>query len=599
MSSGVILPLLLGLAISGCCFLVFAAGYLFSENKRIRAQMTKQTQNNRDAIEKVQLQFNAIPAALLEVDGAGRIEKHNAKAVALLAPDRSDLTSLNLNQLLPLMEGDFSQQVSDYLEGKNFNDKGRIRIRSYKGPRQLSYHFGLPTVPSQTLLIYLRDVTQDVNQHSQAQMTTIDEVTQVYNRYAFESRLRQLSNTPGLHSVLYLDLEKFKLINENCGHQVGDRMLRMVAFAIQTALADVPHYIARMSGDEFAVLLSQVEQSEVEELLKRIRQIVREQRLSVTQGVFKVGVSIGAAFAEGPLSSPLDLLKDAETSCDAAKKKGSSQIDIFDPTNTALALNRNASHWAQQIKLALQNDDVVLYAQTIAPISRQQKSIRMEVLLRVIQEDGKVLPPAQFIASAERFKLMTDVDKVVIRRAFEWLGEQKPLWPALCVSINLSGSSLGSDGLMEFILALQKRYGFPSDCVCFEVTETSAVQNEQAAFDMMRQLRKKGFTFALDDFGSGFASYGYLSDMPVDYVKIDGRFVKNMDRNPQDLAIVRSVHDVCKVMGKKTVAEFVENKDIIERLKNIGVHYAQGYAIGKPVPLEEILSKRAATLKAS
>lgn len=210
----------------------------------------------------------------------------------------------------------------------------------------------------------------------------------------------------------------------------------------------------------------------------------------------------------------------------------------------------------------------------------------MEILLRIQEPCGRILSPAQFIAAAERFKLMTDVDKEVIRKTFLWLSLNEHLWADHCLSINLSGNSLGAEGMVEYIAEQLNRFDIPSSCICFEITETSAIQNRNRAMDMLNRLRKLGFSFALDDFGSGFASYGYLRELPVDYVKIDGCFVKTIASNAKDYAIVKSIHDVCCVMGIETVAEFVENQEIIDKLSDIGINYAQGYAIGRPQSLD-------------
>jgi EAL domain-containing protein (putative c-di-GMP-specific phosphodiesterase class I) len=251
-----------------------------------------------------------------------------------------------------------------------------------------------------------------------------------------------------------------------------------------------------------------------------------------------------------------------------------------------LAQERNAPQWAMRINDAIINDDLVLFYQPIEPVLEQTTRRKCEVLLRIREGDGKLLPPGQFIAAAERFNLMPQVDRAIIRKTFEWLARNTELWETQVLSINLSGTTLSNGGLVNYIDEMADLYRIPAETICFEVTETAAIANETRALDILNSLRNKGYSFALDDFGSGFASYGYLRKLPVDYVKIDGCFVRNLATNPKDYAIVKSIHDVCRVMGIETVAEFVEDQETLARLRAIGVNYAQGYGVGRPKELE-------------
>ncbi|MFT5790388.1 MAG: diguanylate cyclase (GGDEF)-like protein/PAS domain S-box-containing protein [Shewanella sp.] len=436
------------------------------------------------------------------------------------------------------------------------------------------------------VVIVLRDITQEAKLKKQLQRrANFDQITGLLNRSAFEDKLKTLAESANSMAVVYLDLEQFKLINDSCGHNAGDKMLCMVAKAIESSLSS-EHLLARLGGDEFGLAIKDTSALDVAKLLKSIINNVSMQVMHYQQEHYRVGVSVGVSYSRHQQKDVLEMLKDADIACLAAKRKGCNQIHFYDDRDQELCYQRNAPKWAVRIAQAIEHNELILYYQKIQRLSSQHQRKRLEVLLRIQEPCGRILAPAQFIAAAERFKLMTDVDKEVIRKTFLWLSLREELWQDHSLSINLSGNSLGAEGMVSYILQQQARFNIPSCCICFEITETSAIQNHSRAMDMLLQLRKRGFSFALDDFGSGFASYGYLKEMPVDYVKIDGCFVKTLTTNAKDYAIVKSIHDVCRVMGIETVAEFVENQDIMDQLKHIGVNYAQGYAIGRPQALE-------------
>ena len=435
-------------------------------------------------------------------------------------------------------------------------------------------------------VVVLRDITEEeLLKRQLRRQAHYDKTTGLANRVYFEEQLVQLANAAQSIAICYLDLEQFKLINDSCGHDAGDIMLGLVAKAIKSCVDD-NDLVARLGGDEFGLALVNRSALDVAQLLKHLIKQVSMQVLHSNQCHYKVGVSIGVAFGRAPFISARELLKDADIACLAAKNKGSNQVSFYDDKDKDLSNQRNAAKWAMRIAQAIEHSELLLYYQTITGLAEGNTRQRMEILLRIQEPCGRILPPAQFIAAAERFKLMLEVDKEVIRKAFLWLSLHHELWGDHCLSINLSGNSLGAEGMVEYIAKQQQLFGIPSHCICFEITETSAIQNRNRAMEMLKQLRLLGFSFALDDFGSGFASYGYLRELPVDYVKIDGCFVKSLASNAKDYAIVKSIHDVCRVMGIETVAEFVENQEIIDRLKHIGINYAQGYAIGRPKPLE-------------
>lgn len=537
--------------------------------------------------ERAKITLASIGDAVILTDIDAKVIYMNPRAEALLNVVSTDAIGVSLGHLLRAGES-LNQAVFECIrQGGVVPQICKIKWLTTT-PRIIERSIGNVLNHEQEIvgtLVVLRDITQEeLLKHQLQKRANFDGTTGLLNRQAFEEQLPEFASQAKSLAVCYLDLEQFKLINDSCGHTAGDRMLAMVARAIQSCLGP-QELVARLGGDEFALVICNRSALAVTQLLKQIITQVSLQVLHNKNGNYKVGLSIGVAFGRAPYIDAQELLKDADIACIAAKAKGANQIHIYDDKDKELSYQRNAPKWAVRIAQAIEENELLLYYQPIRGLSANSKRQRMEILLRIQDPSGRILPPAQFIAAAERFKLMPEIDKEVIRKAFLWLSLNSPLWQDHCISINLSGNSLGAEGMVEYIAKQQQIFDIPSQCVCFEITETTAIQNRHRGMEMLRQLRKLGFSFALDDFGSGFASYGYLRELPVDYVKIDGCFVKNLAVNAKDYAIVKSIQDVCRVMGIETVAEFVENQEIIDRLQTIGINYAQGYAIGRPQPL--------------
>lgn len=539
--------------------------------------------------ERSRITLESIAEAVLLTDRHARIIYLNPQAEKLLGIGRRQALKATLGEL-------FDSANSLDAEIKQFMSSGSRQAEH----RKMKLVLSKPQILDRALsnlcdadgeiigsVIVLRDITEEEQLKQQLQRkAAYDTTTGLLNRGAFEEQLPQFVAHARSLAVCYLDLEQFKLINDNCGHDAGDRMLGLVA---KTIAAEVTgqELLARLGGDEFGLVIRDRTPVDVTRLLKRITQQVHLQTVH-HQGIhYRVGVSIGVAFCQNDSRCVDELLKDADIACIAAKRKGCNQIHIFDCHNQELAYERNAPQWALRITRAIEAHELLLYFQPIRNLNGRSQRQRLEILLRIKGDNGRILPPAQFIAAAERFKLMPEVDREVIRMAFDWLAMHRSLSQEISMSINLSANSLGADGMLEYIAEQQELYAIPSHCICFEITETSAIQNRQRAMEMLKAMRKLGFSLALDDFGSGFASYGYLRELPVDYVKIDGCFVRQLAGNDRDYAIVKSIHDVCRTMGIETVAEFVESQAIIDKLNEIGIDYAQGYAIGYPKPLQQ------------
>ncbi|WP_258405456.1 bifunctional diguanylate cyclase/phosphodiesterase [Shewanella sp. FJAT-52076] len=531
--------------------------------------------------EQARVILEGIADAVILTDTKGDVLYLNPPACRLLGGQAPDFTTKPISDILgikPALLHTFLKGPSQACKQVSLRFSGRL-LQCTLSPIDDHQH------KRTGALLALRDVTAEERLKAELRrQAEEDAVTGLPNRTTFEARMKRLASGHDTVALCYLDLEQFKIINDSCGHLEGDRMLCMVAKAFQSCLAP-GELLGRVGGDEFGILLLERSAHEVAVLLKTLQQKLAMQVLESQGQCYRVGVSIGVAFARAPLPPVAELFKDADIACVAAKQKGSNQIHFYDDKDKELNYQRNAPKWALRIAKAIHNRELELYFQPIHSLHGRSLRKRMEILLRIRESNGRILPPAQFIASAERFKLMPEVDKAVVAMAMEWLAAHPELWHDHCLSINLSGNSLGVEGMESYIVGQLKRNGIPPACICFEITETTAIQNRQRALDMLRSLRKQGFAFAIDDFGSGFASYGYLRELPVDYVKIDGCFVRQLASNAKDYAIVKSIHDVCSVMGIETVAEFVESQDIMARLEEIGINYAQGYAVGRPKPL--------------
>ena len=423
-----------------------------------------------------------------------------------------------------------------------------------------------------------------------------DELTGLLNRRGLERRLEAHLDRDRGGLLLHMDLHNFRVLNETCGRIAGDEMLRQVAEVLSGATrgADL---VARLGSDEFAVLIANCEVERANALAGDMMR--RLQRNSFVWGGrrYALSMSIGAvplSLCDGDVSRVLSV---AESTCDLARETGVDTFRVYSEDDEQLFEKRGQVQWVPRLREALAEDHFVLFSQLIAPVVESpQRRPHQEILLRLRDEDGSLVPPVRFIPAAERFQLMSEVDRWVVRTALGLLSERRWREAALgsVWSINLSGQSLSDERFHQFLIEELERHDFPYASLCFEVTETVAVENHRAATALITRLRSLGVSFALDDFGSGLSSFAYLKSLPVDTLKIDGNFVKGLAVDPFSRATVEAVNRIGKVMGLRTVAEFVEDDATLAVLRDLGVDYAQGYGLGKPQPLEKALAAMAA-----
>lgn len=419
-----------------------------------------------------------------------------------------------------------------------------------------------------------------------------DPLTNLSNRFEFERCAEKLIHSAQSdsveHALCFLDLDQFKVVNDTCGHTAGDELLRQLGQVLhdRTRKRDT---LARLGGDEFGILMEDCTKEQASRVANTILKSVQDYQFNWQGHTFRVGVSIGVVSINETTGNVSELLKQADAACYMAKDLGRNRIHVYHHEDVDLARRHGEMQWVARINHALENDRFVLYAQPIVPLDRTSGS-NHELLVRMLDENGATIPPGAFLPAAERYDLISRVDSWVIRNAFEILvRHQRFIRDVGYVSINLSGQSLVDEEMLDFINAYLTNSGIDAAKICFEITETAAISNLNMANHFISTLKATGCRFALDDFGSGLSSFGYLKNLDVDFLKIDGMFVRNIATDQIDHAMVRSINEVGQVMGMQTIAEFVENDEIKGMLREIGVNYGQGYGIGKPVPLDDVL----------
>ena len=425
--------------------------------------------------------------------------------------------------------------------------------------------------------------------------TTHDQLTGLANRREFERRLSSAlasARERDLHHVVcYLDLTQFSVVNNTFGYDGGDRLLAEIAELFDSQLGDCG-VLARIGGDEFGLLLEECTIKEAMTLMARYKEAMQNYRFTVEDKSLAISFSAGLVSLTEESDSIITLLQSAETCCRIARGKGSNYIQLFSADDTGLFKHMEVLKWVTKIDDALDNESLDLRHQPIVGIKGGGMRVHhSEILLGLLNDEGEMISPADFVLAAEHFRRMAAVDRWVIERVFQWMVDHPAQLEEIGgLAINLSGSSLNEEGFIDFILAHANRIKVPMEKICFEITETAGIANLSNASEFILAIKKTGCQFSLDDFGSGLSSYAYLKNLPVDFLKIDGMFIKNMDSNPYDYAVVKSITEIGHFMGKEIIAEFVENDSILNMLREIGVDYAQGYTIARPQSLAALES---------
>jgi diguanylate cyclase (GGDEF)-like protein len=384
------------------------------------------------------------------------------------------------------------------------------------------------------------------------------------------------------HAFMYLDLDQFKVVNDSCGHMAGDELLRQVSEVLckQVRESDV---LARLGGDEFGVLLRNCTIAQAEALANKLRESLEDYKFVWENRPFSTSVSIGVVDITPQSMRQDEVLSNADMACFAAKSRGRNRVHVVTSEDGELALRRDEMHWLTRIDRAFSEDRFLLYQQLIRPLKQDSGPRHKEILLRMQGRDGEIIPPGAFIPAAERYGVIQRIDRWVVNTLFTYLGSCSD-WcrDGQLYFVNLSGGSLNDPEFFGFIRDRMSYLKVPPESICFEVTETVAINNLDTARNFIQEIREMGCLFALDDFGTGFSSFSYLKSLPVDFLKVDGTFVKQIKDDEMSRAIVDSINSIGHVAGLKTIAEFVESDDALSLLREMGVDYAQGFAIHIP-----------------
>ncbi|MCV2359387.1 EAL domain-containing protein [Paucibacter sp. TC2R-5] len=462
------------------------------------------------------------------------------------------------------------------------------------------------------VVLVFHDVTEQ--RRLSGEMTyraTHDALTGLINRSEFELRLRrvleQAQGDRSQHALLYIDLDQFKLVNDACGHAVGDQLLKQVAGILAAAVRN-RDTLARLGGDEFAALLEHCSPAQAQRVAQQICDRMEEFRFAHEERRYRIGASIGLVPISGRWPSAAAILQAADTSCYAAKEQGRNRVHTWFDTDLAMRARHGEMQWTGRIEQALDEDRFVLYAQRIealhlAPVASTAQAsalpvlpaagLHAEILLRMVEPSGALVLPGVFLPAAERFNLATRIDRWVLRHVLDWMAAEPELAAIKMLSVNLSGQSIGDRAFHRWAIAALTEAG-PALCgrLCIEITETAAITSLADAVLFIEQVRALGVRGALDDFGAGASSFGYLKHLPVDYLKIDGQFVRDLVNDALDEAAVRCFVDVAQVVGMQTVAEYVDSPAVLARLREIGVNFSQGFLQHEPMPLSELIGSR-------
>ena len=560
---------------------------------------------NVQNLHKLSLAVEYSPNAVMMTDARGIIEYVNPKFSEITGYQSSEVVG-QTPKILKSQEtdGKVHQELWRTIQsGEEW--WGELRNLRKDGEAYWSKEHISPIKDSQGKVSHFVAIIEDVTEarlinEKVSYQATHDALTDLINRREFERILGNLAETQAIHAshnaLCFLDLDQFKVVNDTAGHVAGDELLRQLGQMLKKHLRQ-GDILARLGGDEFAILMEHCTAEQSLHKADEIRRMVEEFRFAWEGNIFAVGVSIGITEVNRQTISSLDALKQADMACYAAKDAGRNRVHIYKDDDKLLMERSGEMHNVNRIKRALEEDRFLLYAQPIRPVDDCRRAASYEILLRMLDDKGELLPPGAFLPAAERYSLIGQIDHWVVDQVFAWIYRHPNEMATIAgFSINLSGQSLGDDSLLGNIIRHLKTDRLPAEKIKFEITETAAIANLGNANSFIAALKEFGVEFALDDFGSGLSSFGYLKNLQVDYLKIDGMFVKDMLVDPIDSAMVKSINDIGHVMGMATIAEFVENDDILRALADMQVDYVQGYGVGRPMPIDEILAENRATL---
>lgn len=568
------------------------AQYLSLKNQ---IEFTRRAENARKLTEeRFEQLFMQAPIATAMMGADLHILRHNAVFDRMLRlPDEEHL---NLDEFIaPLSRPSFIDALRRVLKGHQNSVELNVEMLAATGAKITAVTSMSAVRDSQEQLMYiivqLLDVTESQRLARELEyQASHDALTGLPNRRELRTQLQKtinlLSQVPGSHCLCLLDLDRFKMVNDTCGHAAGDELLRQLA-SMLPRLLHPQDTLARLGGDEFAILLHNCDAVAAKVLTEKIRLAIEEFQFIWQSALFRIGASIGAVVFDDPATDITELMKQVDSACYSAKDHGRNRVQILTMGDVNLIQREGEMRWVQTLQRALENDEFILFSQDIAPLQNIAPALRprKEVLLRLVSasDPATVITPGSFFPIAERFGLATKLDTWVVTHLIDGLatrpGEQCSYW------VNLSGATFGDDSFFQMLAARLGDANMPAGTINFEITETEVIRNIGKAAERIRQLNAMGCRFALDDFGSGISSFGYLKQLPVDYIKIDGMFIRDILNDEVDLLFVKAIIDIAKAMNLQTVAEYVTSPAIYNKVVELGADFAQGYAVGEPEPL--------------
>jgi diguanylate cyclase (GGDEF)-like protein/PAS domain S-box-containing protein len=584
--------------------------------------------------ERAQVTLQSIGDAVISTDAEGRIEYINPVAESLTAWTLEEARGRPIGEVLRLVNEVTREPIENPLlcvlggaDSPSPADHAVLLTRS--GQEVAIQESAAPICDRQGrvigAVIVFHDVTKERRlKRALSYQASHDALTGLINRREFDNRLHaavlSAQRGEGTYALLYIDLDQFKVVNDTCGHQAGDRLLRDVTGLLQ-ARVRASDTIARLGGDEFGVLLEGCTVEQSTRIAEGVRQSIRDYRFVWGASTLSVGASVGVVQITAETESVANVMSAADIACYAAKDEGRNRVHLYESDGISHPRHREM-HWVARVTRAAEENRLELYFQPIRPIGRVGPTAFHELTVRLRDDDGRLVAPGEFIPAAERYNVMSVIDRWVVQRAIERLkewaarGELRTATAAAAgegpwhgsavravqelpardrshlelplLAVNLSGTSLNEQSFIDFVL---QQVGDPTlaRALCFEITETAAVTNLSNATFVMRELKARGCRFALDDFGTGLSSFMYLKTLPVDYLKIDGQFISHVADDPVDRSMVEAICKVGKALGIETVAEWVESQAMLDELKRIGIDYAQGYFLARPEPIERLV----------
>jgi len=553
--------------------------------------------------ERAQTTLRAITNAVITTDHGGRVASMNPAACELTGWEFSEAVERSVFEILRIESNNggnmhnFSQAIEQGLmHGKTTELSSGVNLVSRNG-KEHAVEVSVAAIHSHSgdnigAVIVIDDVSDALRMaEKMSYLASHDPLTGLVNRGEFELRLKsalkEAIRYKVEHVLCYIDLDRFKVVNDTVGHLAGDQLLVQLTALLQSSMRG-SDTLARLGGDEFGVLLSRCKLSDAVNIAENIRKVVRQFRFSWEGKTFEIGASIGVVAIDECSGSLQEILSAVDSACYVAKEQGRNRVQVFKPDDENLSKRKSEMELSHRIRQALEENRIRLWMQRIFSTNDKRKDEHyVEIFVRMLDQDGNIAPPGIFLGAAERYQIMPDIDRWVVEHAFKYVRDgMLPNGLYDTCFINLSGQSLTDPDFLGFVTQMFSQYKIAPQQICFELTETAAIHNLAEAMQFFSHLRKKGCRFALDDFGSGLSSFAYLKNLPVDFIKIDGQFIKDITSNVVDEAMVTAINNIGHALGIEIIGEYVENDNTFKVVKNLGLDFVQGYFLDRPQAVE-------------